>query len=69
MSQKCYECPACGSSKTIPAMPDGKISARRRRKDPESSDCRKESDSVDTTERLCKTCQHRFTPDKEQESN
>ena len=66
MSQKCYECPACGSSKTIPAMPDGKIPARRRRKDPESSDRQEESDSVD---RLCKICQHRFTPDKNKEND
>ena len=66
MSQKSYECPACGSSKTIPALPNGKIPTRRRREEAESSDCQEESDSVD---RLCKTCQHRFTPDKEKESD
>ena len=66
MSQKSYECPACGSSKTIPALPNGKIPTRRRREEAESSDCQEESDSAD---RLCKTCQHRFTPDKEKESD
>ena len=66
MSQKNHECPACGSSKTMPAMPDGKIPARRRREETESGDCQEESDSVD---RLCKTCQHRFTPGKDKEND